>query len=156
MKMIKIKKGFPYFGTKVPLDRTISQIKDLLRKFGCDKIAEMDDHNTGAHVIAFTNRGRSYLIELPETVIEVGPKYKKTIEKRPDIGARVIHDRIKALLITVELDFMEFSQAMMPYLLVTGTDGRPVTLESRVGELKGEVNQLFLPLERQIKEMKDD
>jgi hypothetical protein len=144
MKLVKVKKGFPYFGTKVPLDRTISQIKEMLRKFGSDKIAEMDDTNSGAHVIAFTNRGKSYLISFPETVIEKG--YHKKVERRPDIGARIIHDRIKAMLVSVELEFLVFEQAMLPYLLVRGADGSPTTLEERAGEIQGTQNQLFLPL----------
>lgn len=144
MKQILVKSGFPYFGTKVPLDRTISQIKDILRKFGCDKIAEMDDA-IGTHVIAFTNKGKSYLVDFPMTVIQVGPKGRKIQESRPDIGARIIHDRIKALLISVELEFLEFDQAMLPYLLVRGNGGVPTTLEKRIGEIHGTIDQLLLP-----------
>ena len=151
MKIVKIKRGFPYFGTKVPFDKTISQIKEMLKRFGSDKIAEMDDSNTGKRILAFTNKGKSYLIEFPETFIEVGQRYQKKMESRPDIGARIIHDRIKALLISVELEFLEFDQAMLPYLLVQGLNGRPTTLEERIGELKGTVDHLFLPLMEEAK-----
>ncbi len=52
------------------------------------------------------------------------------------ISGRIIHDRIKALLIEVELDVLDFSQGMMAFLAIRGKTGRPQALQDYIVDNK--------------------
>jgi len=142
-RRIIIRVGFPYYGTDVPFERSLEQIKTMLRKHGCHKIAEMTDGDAAR--IVFEKDGRIYLIDFPLAYIETGSKYQRKTEPAMRISGRIIHDRIKALLVGVEVQYMEFHQAMIGFLAIQGPEGRPVALMDRIDDLKGKVDQLFLP-----------
>jgi len=142
-RRIVIQKGFPYWDTEVPFERSLEQIKAMLRKHGCQKIAEMTDGDIAK--VVFEKEGRIYLIDFPITYIEKKNRHQKTTELAMRISGRIIHDRIKALLVGVEVQYMGFHQAMVGFLAVQGPEGRPVALMDRVDDLKGKMDQLFLP-----------
>ena len=125
-KKVKLEQGYNYTGTTVPFSRSVGQIKDLLTSHGVLKIAEMTDFNTEGEqisTIAFEHFGIPYVIEFPITYV----KYvKKPDALNMNISGRIVFDRIKALLIQVDIEYLSFSQAMMPFIAIpseTGTMG---------------------------------
>jgi hypothetical protein len=83
-------------------------------------------------MIGFVQKGNHFLIEFPIFIIPVGRNHEK--EVKMNIGGRIMLNKVKALLVDVELEYLSFEQAMMPFQLVTGTDGKPVTIQDYVDE----------------------
>ncbi|MDD4972330.1 MAG: hypothetical protein PHT07_23115 [Paludibacter sp.] len=128
-KIAVLKAGYNYTGTDVPFERSVGQIQAMLMKHGCDRIGILTDRK-GEHVltsIMFEKAGIPYLIEFPVTYIQ--QKTQKKLEMK--VSGRIIHDRIKALLIDVDINILDFSQAMMGFIALPGPGG-PVTLQEIV------------------------
>lgn len=98
--------------TKVPVDRSQSQIKTMLRDVGCDRFAvfEASDEN----FIVFQHGGTTYKLScvIPE-------KGRKSIEQRARASWRALHLLIKAKTVaikqgitTIEHEF--FADTVMP------------------------------------------
>jgi hypothetical protein len=51
-----------------------------------------------------------------------------------NVSGRIMLNKIKALLVDVEMEFLSFEQAMMPFQLIAGRDGQPVTIQDYVDE----------------------
>jgi hypothetical protein len=86
--------------------------------------------------ILFEKAGDPYVIEFP--IIYVHKKRGEN-ELRMDVSARIIHDRIKSLLIMADLNILEFSQVMMGFLLIPDKFGYPQQFEEYVLEHKNEL-----------------
>lgn len=131
-KIVHIPKGYHYTGgnsRKIPITRSIDDIKNLLRKHGCEKIATLEEPGPEGMVcwsLAFQKTGLSYLIEFPITYLGDS--------KIPEmaISGRIIFYRIKNLLIEVEIDYLQFSQAMMQYIALPGPGGKPVAMQDYI------------------------
>ena len=133
MKEVVLPKGYHYTGTTVEFTRSIEQIKQMPMKHGCSKIGEMRTINNDGvpHlVLVFENIGTPCTIEFPTTYISTKSGKK---ELNMNISGRIIHDRVKALLVEVDIGYLDFAQAMMPYLLVDTPRGR-IALEDAVKE----------------------
>jgi len=142
-KVVEVREGSAYAGTKVPFSTSASQIKKMLEKYGCTTIGEMQKagEKYPLHTLVFEHHGINYIIEFPVTFyVSQGGRVKKL---NMNISGRIIHDRMKALLIAVDIDYMSFRQAMMECLAVAGPSGRPVSLAQQVEECGEQLQQGF-------------
>lgn len=115
---IKPKAGFPYQGTDVPFERSVEDIKVLLRKFKCEEILS---HEAGDKItIAFKKERVPYIIEFPEIYEE--RKNQPTV-LRMDISARIVYNQVKALLVDVEIGALSFMQAMLRMVALPSPHG---------------------------------
>lgn len=132
-KIVVLKSTAHYMGTSVNFDRSLLQIQALLEKHECGRIATQKDTRGEYPLITmlFEKDRIPYMIEFPVIFEENkrGPK-----ELRMDVSARVIHDRIKALLIEQEMNLMDFSQAMMQFLALPDGHGGMSMMQDMVLE----------------------
>jgi len=122
-----------YTQTNVAVDRTIRQIQKMLEQAGCSRIATQTDYRgeIPLHTLAFEKENIPFIIEFPI----IYEKLRSTDKLRMDISGRIIHDRIKALLIEVEIGVSPFSAAMMQFrALPDPKTGKPVQMENYVLE----------------------
>jgi hypothetical protein len=134
-RIVKIAPGANYTGTTVNFDRSLLQIQAMLEKHKCSRIAIQKDMRGELPTITllFEKAGLPYIIEFP-IIYERRKKVADVL--RMDISGRIIHDRIKALLIEVELDVLDFSQGMMAFLAIPDKTGRPQALQDYIVDNK--------------------
>jgi hypothetical protein len=138
-KIVKISPGANYTGTTVNFDRSVLQIQAMLEKHKCSRIAIQKDMRGDLPTITllFEKAGLPYIIEFPI----IYESRKHTVDKlRMDVSGRIIHDRIKAMLIEVELNVLDFSQGMMAFLAIPDKTGRPQALQDYVLENKNQIS----------------
>ena len=121
--IVVLKPGMNYVGTDVSFEKSREQIKKMLKKFGCNKIGDFEDTSTGLTKLIFEKDSVSFIIEFPITYVEKGRKNNKTKDLDMKISGRIIHDRIKSLLIAIEINYLSFTQAMMPFIALQSADG---------------------------------
>lgn len=122
-------------GTRVPVDRTIAQIKSLLDRFGCDAFALATTSSSGQ--IGFRYKQRAVRFDLPlpdrnakEFLETPTGRLKSDQVARAEWEAlcrakwRSLFLLIKALLVAVEDGLLDFDRAFM-HDIVTA-DGRTV------------------------------
>jgi hypothetical protein len=131
------KKHFPYLEEHVNFQNSLGQIQVLLQKYQCDQIAiaqkQVTDAKHGSftvHSLAFIVRGERFLIEFPVIFI----RNSRGTTLRMDISGRVIFHKLKALLIDVEIGYLDFQEAMLPFRIVTLPDGHQVPLADYVAK----------------------
>lgn len=139
-----LKPDYHYTGTDVPFDKSVAAIMALLRQHKCERIGLMYETVGGveAATLVFQKDGLPYRIDFPLTYVEkhrVERGHRSTNQYSPlvkelrmQISGRIIHDRVKALLIDAEIGILDFSQAMIQFLLVPGSGGRPEPLSDYV------------------------
>jgi hypothetical protein len=135
-RIVYLKGDFPYKGASTPFDASMKELKRLLAKFGCTKVAEMTDYAEGLELtsIGFMFHGIPYRIDIP--VIHVNRRdASNRIVKRQDnrIAGRVVLAHVKALLVDVDLGLMDFGQAMVGHLALSAGEGQPVSLYDIAG-----------------------
>ena len=141
----KNKSVLPYLNTTVPFERTFGEIQGLLMKFGCSdlitrqtpSIVPGTKMSCTLYMIGFVQKGNHFLIEFPIVIVPVGKQQTKEI--RMAVSGRIMLNKIKALLVDVEMDFMSFEQAMMPFQLIAGRDGQPTTIQDFVDDHRAEL-----------------
>lgn len=135
-KIVIAKPGSHYYETTVPFDKSMNDIIKLLRKHGCSKIAPIEQAgDPPLHTLFFEKDRMPYLIEFPLTYTEkhAGNSYSPLVKHlHMQISGRVIHDRIKALLIEVEYGIYGFEEVMLPHLLVKDINGRNTALSEYI------------------------
>ncbi len=117
---------FPYADAETPIHRSIADIKTLLSRFRCDRIIDFSDtgrDNVSHHTIGFEKDGHRFLIEFPIVYTENSQGKRLNM----NISGRIVLARVKALLVDAEIEAMSFQEAMLPYLLLPTTSGRPMT-----------------------------
>ena len=137
-KIVKIDSGVNYTGTTVSFDRSIMQIQAMLEKHKCSRIAIQKDMRGELPTVTllFEKDNTPYIIEFPI----IYERRKNIPDKlRMDVSGRIIHDRIKALLIEVELNLLDFSQGMMAFLAIPDKTGRPQSLQDFVLDNKAKI-----------------
>ncbi len=132
-KVVDLPSSAHYTGTTVNFDRSLLQIQALLEKHGCTRVAIQRDTRGEYPLISmlFEKDNIPYLIEFP-VIYEVKNRGLKKL--RMDVSARVIHDRIKALLIEQEMNLLDFSQAMMQFLALPDGQGGMTMMQNKVLE----------------------
>ena len=141
----KNKHILPYLNTTVDFNKSFGEIQGLLMKFGCSDLITRQTPamvpGTTLHcikyMIGFVQKGNNFLIEFPILVVPTGRSGVKEVRMNP--SGRIILNKIKALLVDVEMEFLSFEQAMMPYQLIKGDDGQPVTIQDFVDGHRGEI-----------------
>lgn len=115
---IKTKSKFPYLGTNTSLDKSIEEIKKLLRKFECEEIAI---YEAGEIIkLAFKKANVPYILEFPIIYIE-GPNTPARLAM--DISGRVVFNELKVLLVNVEIGTLDFMQAMLRHIALQSPQG---------------------------------
>lgn len=115
---IKPKADFPYLDTDVLFEKSLADIKNLLRKFKCDEILT---HEAGDLIkIAFKKEGIPYIIDFPLIYIE-GKKTPARLEM--GISGRVVYNRLKSNLLEVEIGSLSFMQAMLRSVALLSPQG---------------------------------
>ena len=88
-------------------------------------------------MIVFVQKGNHFLIEFPIFIVPVGRNNEKQV--RMNVSGRIILNKIKSLLVDVELEFLSFEQAMMPYQLIADRNGQPVTIQDYIDDNRKEI-----------------
>jgi hypothetical protein len=117
-----------YIETEVPIGRSVSQILAMLEKSGCTRIMNTKDlrGDIPLYSVAFEREGVPFLLEFP---IVYEKRRGGSDRLNMNLSGRIVHDRIKSLLIWVEIDAMSFSEAMFQFLaLPDKTTGQGITL----------------------------
>lgn len=143
----RLHKPLPYAETGVGFNQSVGQIKDLLEKFNCEKIVDFSETIKGqpypVRTVGFQKDGLRYLIDFPITYIE-NSKYKKL---NMDVSGRIVFNRIKALLVDAEIEYLTFHEAMLPYLALPTPNGTISVMEavqSQIENIKSGTQGLFL------------
>jgi hypothetical protein len=158
-----------YMSTTVAFEKSEFAIRKMLEKFSCDDTIMRRQASVVEgtlikdpipfYTLAFRKDGLSYMIEFP-VIIQQGPvRYNREDATkrrvRMDVSARVVHDRVKALLIDAEYRISDFSVAMMPYLAIADrASGQLVPLQDVVAKQREQLSSggfdlLALPGARQ-------
>lgn len=141
----KNKSILPYLNTTVDFTKSFGEIQGLLMKFGCaDLITRQTPSkvpgttlNCTLYTIGFVQKGNHFLIEFPVFIVPFGRDYHK--EVRMNVSGRIMLNKVKALLVDVEMEFLSFEQAMMPFQLIAGRDGLPTTIQDYIDENRAEI-----------------
>lgn len=148
-----LKSDYHYTSTEVPFDKSVAGIMALLRQHKCERIGLMYEtvNDVEAATLVFQKAGLPYRIDFPLTYVEkhkVESGHRSTNQHAPivkelrmQISGRIIHDRVKALLIDAEIGVLDFSQAMIQFLLVPGLGGRPEPLSDYVLEHRDQLSK---------------
>jgi hypothetical protein len=128
--------------------RAREQIKDVLQRFGCEKIGFMDDYEKHEVLLAFTHRGRQvqlhasakgwaqmYLKANPHTyrMRHSWQEYEKAALQQGQVAVNsILRDWVKGQVTAIESGILSFEAVFMPYMLTY--DGR--TMAERIAELK--------------------
>lgn len=137
-----------YTETAVPFERSMSEIQKMLKQAGCTRIGNQEDMrgNTPSFTIIFEKDAVPFMIEFP---LIYERKNREEILNM-NLSGRIIRDRIKALLIEVEIGASTFPSAMTQFMAIMDrTTGHPVQLENYVIEHQKELplGTLFLTSE---------
>lgn len=137
-KVVTIKRDFPYAKTTVSFEKSLAEIQALLAKFGCGRMGTMRDPRGDEilHTLIFEHHGLQYMIEFPITYIQQQSQRKQDMR----ISGRVVFNQVKSLLVDAEIGYLDFSQAMMRYLVLPGPQG-PQTLMEYVADHREELSQ---------------
>jgi hypothetical protein len=140
---IRGKKHFPYLDEHVNFQNSLSQIQLLLQRYGSTQIATAQKQETDAkhgtftkYSLAFIVRGEKFLIEFPVIYI----RNSRETKLRMDISGRVVFHKLKALLIGVEIDWLNFQEAMMPFRVIALPDGKQIPLVDYVTQHGAELS----------------
>ena len=136
---IKPKSNFPYMDTNIPFEKSLADIKVLLRKFKCDEILT---HEAGDLIkIAFKKEGIPYIIDFPLIYVE-GKKTPARLEM--GISGRVVYNRLKSNLLDVEIGSLSFMQAMLRSIALPSPQGLvtmgEVVEAQKDGIIKGQIS----------------
>jgi len=122
----------PYAKTETPFENSIADIKRLLKKFKCDKIADytetVKDPKLGQielTTIGFEKDGLQYRIDFPITFIENSQEKRLNM----DVSGRIIYNRIKAQLTDLEIGYLTFHEAMFANLAIPSPEGPKTILD---------------------------
>jgi len=127
----KKRRMIPYLREHVSFPYSMSAIQELLQRHDCNQIATAQKQETDAkhgaftkHSMAFIVRGEKFLIEFPV----IFARSNKGTTLRMDISGRIIFYNIKVLLTDVEIGWLDFMEAMLPFRIIALPDGTQVPL----------------------------
>jgi hypothetical protein len=133
----KKRRCIPYLREHVSFPYSMSAIQELLQRHQCDQIAtaqkQLTDVKHGTFIVyslAFIVRGEKFLIEFPV----IFAKNSEGTALRMDIAGRIIFYKLKALLVDVEIGYLDFTEAMMPFRIISLPDGTQVPLADYVAK----------------------
>jgi hypothetical protein len=136
----------PYASTTVGFNRSVGEIKDLLKRFKCTTIADFQQRgpdNLTLNTLGFEKDGLRYLIEFPIVYVENSQGKRLNM----DVSGRIVFNRVKALLVDAEIEYLSFHEAMLPYLALPTPHGTMSVMEavqSNIENIKAGTSGLFL------------
>jgi hypothetical protein len=141
IEIIRKQGKMPYLDTTVDFNKSFGEVQALLRKFGCEDIMTRSQVSSvpklkihcDLHTIAFVHKGTKFLIEFPVVIVTQG-RFGDERKLNMNVSGRIIFNKVKAMLVDVEIEYLTFSQAMMPFRIVAAQDGRPITMQEFVDE----------------------
>ena len=153
-KLIKIDKKqskIPYLHTTIPVEKSISEIKELLIKYGCERVitdsskVRIGNKDYPAEMMGFVHKGTRYIIHFPITITFKGRYNEEILDMR--ISGRIVYNKIKALLVDVEIDYLNFNQAMVQFIAIPTSNGEIVSLAEYVElnqkQIQGGITNFF-------------
>ncbi|MFA5409454.1 MAG: hypothetical protein WC343_11840 [Bacilli bacterium] len=135
-KIVYLTGDFPYKSTTTPFDASMKEIKRLLAKFGCTRVAEMTDYVEEMELtsIGFMHHGIPYRIDVPVIYVNRRNASNRVIKRQDNrIAGRIVVAHVKALLVDVELGLMDFQQAMVGHISLPAGEGQSVSLYDIAG-----------------------
>ena len=141
----KNKSILPYLNTTVTFEKSFGEIQRLLMKFGCSDLVTRQTPSIvpgtkiscTRYMIGFVQKGNHFLIEFPIFIVPFGRDHHK--EVRMNVSGRIMLNKVKTLLVDVEMEFLSFEQAMMPYQLIADRNGQPVTIQDYIDDNRKEI-----------------
>jgi hypothetical protein len=135
-----------YKETEVPIDRTMAEIKLMLVRNGCSRIGIQDDMRgeIPLYTLIFEKDNLPYMIEFPV----VYERRASGNRLNTNLSGRIIRDRIKVLLMEVEIGMSPFTAAMAQFVAIADrSTGKPTPMENYIAEHSEEIpaGTLFLP-----------
>ena len=142
----KNKSILPYLNTTVDFTKSFGEIQGLLMKFGCSDLITRQQPsmipnsklNCTLYTIGFVQKGNRFLIEFPVVIVPFGRNNERRIKM--NTSGRVMFNKIKSLLVDVEMEFLSFEQAMMPFQLISDGSGQARTIQDYVDEHREEMS----------------
>lgn len=143
------KSVIPYLGTSVPFEKSFGEIQGLLMKFGCEDLLTRTTvsiepkHKLPCtlYSIAFLHKGNRFLIEFPIVIVAGGTRYRTEEKINMNVSGRIMLNKIKALLVDVEMEYLSFAQALLQFQLIADGSGQMVTIQDFVDEHRPELTQ---------------
>lgn len=135
-RIVYLTGDFPFKSTKTPFDSSMKELKRLLAKFGCTKVAEMTDYveNMELVSIGFMFHNVPYRIDVPVIYVNRRGSDNRVVKRQDNrIAGRVVVAHVKALLVDVQLGLMDFQQAMVGHLMLSSGEGQPISLYDVAG-----------------------
>jgi hypothetical protein len=150
LDIVKKEGKMPYVDTTVDFDKSFAEIQQLLRKFGCGDVFTRSQASTvpkikvpcTIHSIGFVHKGSKFLIEFPVTVVVQGREGSEKRVVNMNISGRIVLNKVKALLVDVEIGHLTFEQSMLPYQLITDNTGRTLTIADMVDENRNKLKDV--------------
>lgn len=135
-----------YTRTDVPIEKSMAEIRKMLQDAGCSRIGTQDDMRgkIPLYTLIFEKDGIPFMIEFPIIYERVRGRADNL---RMDLSGRIIRDRIKALLIEVEIGVSPFPAAMAQFTAIADrSTGAPVQMENYLLDHQKEIpaGTLFL------------
>jgi hypothetical protein len=122
-----------YWGTKVPVARSETELRKLVQEFGAEKYAVMEDWKKGSLVVMFEYHGLPIRFELDVTKIverrlEEAPfnNYRRKSEeayiaeiqeKAKSVGMRILVAQVKASLIAIEYGIFTVEEVFLSHFV---------------------------------------
>ena len=109
-------------------DRSVAQIETMLATFGCARMQVGKEYAQDSirATLWFEFHGAVHKIDFPVTYLN------DKLDMR--VSGRLIYHHIKALLVAVETDYMDFAQAMMQYRALPDGNGALVAMHEAYHE----------------------
>lgn len=151
IEIVRKEGKIPYLDTEVSFDKSFGEIQNLLRKFGCDDVFTRQQASNILKLkipctifsIGFVYKGSKFLIEFPVTVVVQGRKGMEEKKLNMNVSGRIVLNKVKALLVDVEIGYLGFEQAMLPYQLIATNDGRgAITVAEMIDENRGKLQDV--------------
>lgn len=116
----------PYWGTKVPVSRSINAIQSLVERFGAEEFGFRTtlkgDNPTIDVGFVYMDKPVRLTVkvrQVAEVYLEAKPNANTTAvyDKAPRVAMRILHDQVKAILVAVSCGLMDFETAFMPHFI---------------------------------------
>lgn len=145
-----------YESTTVPVERTLSELVTILRRYGCRSFAQQWDEEGRTTGIRFVMEvdGKPLPVRMNARDGEIQsrllarPKYRRDPIARADQAERIawrhLKDFMEQVLVAVDLGLSELGEALMAHVVVLDEDGYETTAGQEFAKrLHG--GQLLLP-----------
>ena len=135
-------KKSPYYGTKVDVEKSKTQIRDLLMKYGVSQQRWTEDLENNQVMFEFFIKGddRTYLVRLmPKPFIEEhklwnSKKGKSETTEVPNWARayRMLYAYVKAKVEAVKFGMHTIEEEFMPDIIVKNSQGQEITLADAI------------------------